>query len=71
MTARVRDESVTLDALLGRKLTYRDVTPLLAQGYAAALDIDLAPGSLTPWEQETAARLRRDKYTSDEWRFRK
>jgi lipoate-protein ligase A len=71
MTARVRDESVTLDALLGRKLTYRDVTPLLAQGYAAALDIDLMPGSLTPWEQETAARLRRDKYTADEWRFRK
>lgn len=71
MTARVREESVTLDGLLGRTVIHGEVATALAAGFAAALDIDVAAGQLSAWEQEQAARLRRDKYMADEWRFRK
>ena len=68
---RVQTESVTLSRLLGRRLEYADVVPALVEGFAAALDLALVPGSLSPWEAEAAARLRRDKYSADEWRYRK
>ena len=71
MVARVRGESVTLASLLGQPVAYDTVAHAIATGYAAALDVDLLPGSLTPWEEEQAARLRRDKYMADDWRFRK
>ncbi len=71
MTTRVRAESVTLNRLLGRTLSYGDVAPALARGFTVALEIDLVPGSLTAWEMEQTGRLRRDKYMADEWRFRK
>lgn len=70
IAGRVRRESVTLNGLLGRKVTYEAIAPVLAQGFAAALDIDLIPGSLTTWEIEQTARLRRDKYLADDWRYR-
>jgi lipoate-protein ligase A len=70
-SARVRNESVTLNRLLGREVPYDEVSRALADGFPAALDIELAPGVLTPWEQEQVERLRRDKYMADEWRFRK
>jgi lipoate-protein ligase A len=71
ITARVCAESVTLSGLLARSVTYGEVAQALATGFAAALDIELAPGSLSAWEEEQTARLRRDKYMADAWRFRK
>ncbi len=71
LTARVRDESVTLNGLLRRTVTYDEMAKALAAGFAAALDIDVAPGALSAWEMQQVERLRRDKYTADEWRYRK
>ncbi len=71
VAARVRDESVTLNGLLGRTLTYGAVAGTLATGFAAALAIDLHAATLTPWEEEQTARLRRDKYLADDRRPRK
>ena len=68
---RVETESVTLNQLLGRPLAYSDVVPALTAGFASALDVELASGVLSPWEEETAGRLRGDKYLSDAWRYRK
>lgn len=68
---RVRAESITLRQLLGQAVDYADVTAALIIGFAAALDVELLPGNLSPWEEETAARLRRDKYLAEEWRYRK
>jgi lipoate-protein ligase A len=71
MTARVRQESVTLRSLLGRAVDYAEVTQALVAGFSSGLDIALTPGMLSAQEEEEAARLRRDKYTADAWRFRK
>lgn len=71
LAARVRAESVTLNSLLGRVVTYADVVEVLEQGFSTALDVDVVRGELLPWEREQAERLRRDKYTADAWRYRK
>ena len=68
---RVRAESVTLKALLGRHVTYNEVAQALIAGFSAALHIELVPGDLTPWENEESARLRREKYMTGAWRYRK
>lgn len=68
---QVRRESITLHEILGHSVPHAQAAQALAQGYAQALDIDLAPGQLTPWELEEAARLRREKYTAHDWRYRK
>ena len=71
MANRVRRESVTLNELLGHTMTYPAVVPTLAAAFASALEINLVPDRLSPWEEAESRRLRRDKYMSDAWRYRK
>jgi lipoate-protein ligase A len=71
MTRRVHSESVTLAVLSGRSIGYDEAASAITAGFAAALSIDLLPSRLSEWEEGEAARLRRDKYLSDSWRYRK
>lgn len=71
LSERVRSESVTLSELLDRDLAYDEAATALAAGFASALALDFSPGQLSNWELGEAARLRRDKYLANEWRYRK
>ncbi len=69
--AQVRSEAVTLEELLGRRVSPKSVAGALAAGFASALDVDLVPASLTPAEEAERDRLLREKYRADQWRFRR
>lgn len=71
LAQRVRSESVTLNELIGARARYDIVAHALTDGFAAALEIELQPEPLTAWEEEQAVRLRKEKYMSQEWRYRK
>lgn len=68
--ARVRARAVTLSAVLGREVSWEEVAQAVADGFARALNLQLEPGELTPWEVESAQQLRQEKYASDTWTLR-
>lgn len=67
---RVRARATTVEAAVGKVVPFEQVTELMAQGFAAALNLDLQPGALIDRELEWAEGLRREKYAADEWTYR-
>jgi len=47
----------------------KDVDQALIQGFQRALDVKLLNGKLTPYEQELAKSLYKEKYSINEWNF--
>lgn len=64
---RLPGRALTLEIALGRAASFDEVAEVMARGFAQALNLTLVPGELTAAEQETAARVRREKYASDSW----
>jgi lipoate-protein ligase A len=73
--ARVRTRATTVEQALGsfgpaqdkHRVTWDEVTDALAAGFAEALNLSLEPGTLTDEERAWTARLRAEKYGTDEW----
>ena len=56
-----------LEDLLDRELPLPELVEALAAGFAARLDAEVIPGSLTPAEEASARHLSRTRYASREW----
>lgn len=54
---------------LGRAVSFEEVSEALIVGFSQALDIELRQASLTAEEQQMTARLRAEKYATDEWNY--
>ena len=67
---RIRKRATTVEAALGRVLTYDAASQFMAQGFAEVLKLQLEPGELTAEEQAWTAELRREKYAADDWTYR-
>jgi lipoate-protein ligase A len=67
LQARLHFRATTLHRSLGRRVEYAEAAQALQQGFARALQLDFAPGALTPAEQAAADRLRAEKYATEEW----
>ncbi len=73
--ARVRTRATTVEQALGsfgpdqdkHRVTWDEVADALAAGFAEALNLNLEPGTLTDEERAWTARLRAEKYATDEW----
>jgi lipoate-protein ligase A len=66
---RARASSLVL--ALGYSVPFDEVARHLAAGFAQALNLRLIPGQLSRHELALAEKLRREKYTTREWNFRK
>lgn len=66
----LRDSATTLEASLGRRVSYEEVAGQLAEGFAAALNLHLEPGHLSTWELENVQRIRQEKFGNAEWLMR-
>ena len=55
---------------LGKTVSVEEVNNALSEGFKKALNIQLLEGELTPYENEIAKKLYKEKYTTDEWSFR-
>lgn len=62
--------ATTVEAALGRVVSFEEAAEALAVGFAEALGIRLAPGDLTPEELATAERLQREVYAAAAWTAR-
>jgi len=67
----LRARATTLEAALGRAVSFDEVARALAQGFARALNLELVPGGLSPDELARAEMLRAEKYTAEGWTFQK
>jgi lipoate-protein ligase A len=65
--ARVRARAITVERAIGRAVSYTAAAEHMARGFAAALNVQLDPGELTPQERAWAEELRREKYAADSW----
>jgi lipoate-protein ligase A len=54
---------------LGKTVSVEEVNNALSGGFEKALNIQLLEGELTPYENEIAKKLYKEKYTTDDWNF--
>jgi lipoate-protein ligase A len=59
--------ATTVETLTGRQVTLQEAADALGAGFAAALDIELIPGDLTPTERAWVAELVTEKYGNPDW----
>ncbi len=61
------DAATSVTELLGRPVSYGELSAAIAQGFAEALGVGLARSELSPEEQVEARRLRERKYAAAQW----
>jgi len=69
MIADVKERVTSIRDILDRDVSIEELRDAMRQGFSDALDIDLIEGGLSPEERETATRLAKEKYSSQEWNF--
>ncbi len=69
--ASVASRTRTLRSILGADLPFDRVRGQVAEGYASAFDIALAPGEWSASEAEAIAALERSRYGTGEWVFQR
>lgn len=62
--------AITLEQALGQALSFEEVAPALAAGFAEALNLTLVEQPLTEAEQRLVAELWAKQYANDEWNKR-
>jgi lipoate-protein ligase A len=67
----LRERATTLEEVLGQAIPFDEVAKALAAGFAQALNLELEPGQPTARERDLAEKVRRERYATDEWNFRR
>ena len=67
---RLRQRALTLEEAAGTRHSFDRVAQALAEGFAAALNLDLAPGELSAEERALSAELRDSRYAHPDWTAR-
>jgi lipoate-protein ligase A len=63
---KLRQRAIALDEAVGRVIPFGEVAKAISGGFAKALNLNLEPGVLSPYELAAADRLR-SRYLSDDW----
>jgi len=71
MIKSVRERVTSINNVLGRNVSFRELKDALIDGFKEAFKIDLKPGSIMDLEEKIAQRLKEEKYASREWNFRR
>jgi len=67
---RIRERATTVQAVLGRAVTWDEAAHALRQGFAEALYLEFTEAALSPEEQAAAEKLCTEKYAAREWNER-
>lgn len=65
--AAVSERVTTVSRETGRAWTGSELRPVIARGFARALDAELVPAEASPAEQDGARRLVAERYTTEAW----
>jgi lipoyltransferase/lipoate-protein ligase len=71
MIEDVKQRVTSIKDVLGYEISMNELKNALEFGFSKALGINLIPGYLTEEENETAQRLAEEKYSSDDWNFKR
>lgn len=71
MQKRFKDKAVTINSLLGRKLSIDDAVSAFKKGFEKGLDIQLEPYELNDEQKQEIADIAEKRYANDEWNFSK
>ncbi|NMB87045.1 MAG: lipoate--protein ligase family protein [Chloroflexi bacterium] len=63
----LRAHATHLEAVLGRRVPWEELSQACARGFAQALQLHLVPGQLTPGEVQRAHELQHEKYDHASW----
>ncbi|OQY29458.1 MAG: hypothetical protein B6244_03530 [Candidatus Cloacimonetes bacterium 4572_55] len=63
----LRQNTASLSGILGREVSFSEVSDTLRIGFGKYFDLDFRIDNLTPVESQTAERLIKDKYDNDAW----
>ena len=69
MISHVKERVTSIRDLLNRDVQINELKESIIVGFSKALDIDLVSGFLSEEEQESASKLAREKYATDDWNF--
>jgi len=69
MISDAKERVTSIRDLLGREVSIDELRDVLKLGFSEALNINLVPGTLSPYEQRLASQLAREKYVSEDWNF--
>jgi lipoate-protein ligase A len=68
---RILERATTLEDVLGVRRSFDEAAQAMIEGFTEALNVNLLPGRLSVEEQESAERLRTERYGSQLWTFRR
>lgn len=66
-TQRLAERAITLESILGVRVTWDQVADEFIIAFEQALNIELEPGELSRSEHKRATDLEKDKYSNPEW----
>lgn len=68
--ARVQQRATTVAEVLQKEISWEAAAAAMAQGFAEALNLNLAESPLSSKELELAEKLRQEKYAAEAWNYR-
>jgi len=71
MIRSVEERVTSINAVLGREVSFKELKDALIEGFEEAFRIELTLGSVTEFEENLAQRLKAEKYATREWNFRR
>ncbi|MBN1156015.1 lipoate--protein ligase family protein [Candidatus Woesearchaeota archaeon] len=71
MINNVEERVTGINKETGRNHGFQEVVNALTDGFREALNLELCSGELSPSEKEMAERLAKEKYSKDEWKFKR
>lgn len=71
MIKSVEERVTSINRYLKRDVGFEELKQALIKGFKESLRIELEPGETTKFEEETADKLKREKYSTREWNFKR
>jgi lipoate-protein ligase A len=69
MISDVKERVTSIRDILGKPVSIEELRKAMTQGFSDALQIELSQGALSKEEQQTAEKLAKEKYSTDDWNF--
>ena len=66
-SAKLQKRATTMEKVLGRRLTWTEMSEFMIKGFAFVHDIEFDFGSLTKKELQRAVQIRKAKYANPDW----
>jgi lipoate-protein ligase A len=71
MIRSVGERVVSINGYLKRNATFEELREALVSGFEEAFKIELVPGEILKFEEQTSTRLEAEKYVTKEWNFKR